>query len=70
MPCLDRLMAPVILVYPVMFLYRQSLELSIKNLIELAWRLLDKEETSDPGSHNLEVLWKMWAPPLSGRAWT
>lgn len=41
------------LVYPVMFLYRQYLELIAKNLIRNAWALLDEDEIDDLGSHDL-----------------
>ncbi len=47
------------LVYPVMALYRHSLELRISNLIQLAWRLLDKAQSEDLHSHNLLSLWQL-----------
>jgi hypothetical protein len=56
------------LVYPVMFMYRHSLELNIKNLIQLAWRFLDKEASSDLGSHHLVRLWQICRPLLEETA--
>jgi len=45
------------LVYPILFLYRQYLELQLKELIRQARRLLD-EEGEFPKIHNIEHLWK------------
>lgn len=47
------------LVYPVMFLYRQFLELSIKGLIRSAWTLFDIETSDDLGSHDLRRYWRV-----------
>jgi len=57
-----------LLVYPIMFMYRHSLELSIKNLIQLAWQLLNKEASNDLGSHNLVTLWRICRPLLEEAA--
>lgn len=46
-----------LLVYPIMFLYRQYLELTIKSLIKSAWRLLDKPEDNKLDSHDLIRYW-------------
>ncbi|MEO8767579.1 MAG: hypothetical protein ABI363_04460 [Nitrosospira sp.] len=46
------------LVYPIMFMYRQYLELMVKNIIRLAWKLLDEEEDDDLGSHDISMYWK------------
>lgn len=45
------------LVYPIMFLYRQYLELTIKSLIRSAWRLLDEEESDPLRSHDINRYW-------------
>src|SRR5712691_2566119 len=48
------------LVYPIVFLYRQYLELSLKYLVREGNRLLDFEsgsKTGFPGSHRFETLW-------------
>jgi len=47
------------LVYPVMFLYRQYLELSIKHLISNSWRLLDEAESDDLSSHDIRRYWRI-----------
>ncbi len=47
------------LVYPVMFLYRQYLELMIKNLIRNSWSLLDEDENDDLGRHDLRRYWRL-----------
>jgi hypothetical protein len=47
------------LVYPVMFLYRQYLELMIKSLIRNAWKLLDEDEGDDLSSHDIKAYWKI-----------
>jgi hypothetical protein len=47
------------LVYPIMFLYRQSLELTIKNLIRRAWLLLDEDETDDLAQHDIQKYWTL-----------
>lgn len=46
------------LVYPIVFLYRQYLELSLKDLIQDAFRLLD-DPTPFPKTHRLDELWKL-----------
>lgn len=45
------------LVYPVMFLYRQYLELSIKNLIFMSWRLLNITSDDDLRAHDIKRYW-------------
>lgn len=47
------------LVYPVMFLYRQYLELAIKNLIRKSWKLLGRDSTDDLGLHDIKKYWGM-----------
>lgn len=47
------------LVYPIMFLYRQYLELTIKCLIRKAWSLLNENEADDLGSHDIRRYWRM-----------
>ncbi|HSW17217.1 MAG TPA: hypothetical protein VLJ86_08330, partial [Ramlibacter sp.] len=47
------------LVYPVMFLYRQFLELAIKGLIRSARFLFDEEGKDDLGSHDLRRYWRV-----------
>jgi hypothetical protein len=47
------------LVYPVMYLYRQYLELMIKNLIRHAWMLLDEQEHDPLDSHDIKRYWTM-----------
>ena len=46
------------LVYPVLFLYRQYLELQFKDLIRQARRLLDKPSTF-PKGHHIGKLWQV-----------
>ena len=46
------------LVYPVVFLYRQYLELAIKDLIRQAGELLSDPE-SCPKNHRIDELWKL-----------
>lgn len=46
------------LVYPVVFLYRQYLELAIKNLIQKGRKLQDGNETI-PQGHKIHELWKV-----------
>jgi hypothetical protein len=45
------------LVYPVMFLYRQYLELMIKCLIRNTWKLLDEDESDNLSSHDIKRYW-------------
>jgi hypothetical protein len=45
------------LLYPVMFLYRQYLELAIKNLIFMCWRLLEIVPDDDLGAHDIKRYW-------------
>jgi len=47
------------LVYPVMFLYRHYLELTIKGLIVVAWRLLDIAAEDDLQTHDIRHYWAM-----------
>jgi len=51
------------LVYPILFLYRQYLELSIKDLIQDARRLLDKVEPLRM-THRIDDLWRTCAALL------
>ena len=46
------------LVFPILFLYRQYLELSIKNLIQKGRQLQDISEPT-PGGHRIHDLWKV-----------
>jgi hypothetical protein len=46
-----------LVVYPAVFLYRQYLELQIKDLIRVSYMLLDKREDF-PLHHRLKDLWK------------
>ncbi|HKS73011.1 MAG TPA: hypothetical protein VJQ82_07420 [Terriglobales bacterium] len=60
----DRLVAQIVdeqrhqdlLVYPIVFLYRQYLELAIKGLIRQSQRLLD-EPVQIPQNHQIDQLW-------------
>jgi hypothetical protein len=52
-----------VLVYPILFLYRQFLELQIKELIRLANRLLDKSD-GVPKHHRISALWATCRPML------
>lgn len=45
------------LLYPVMFLYRHYLELAIKNLIFMSWRLLSIEPDDDLRAHDIQRYW-------------
>jgi hypothetical protein len=47
-----------ILVYPIVFLYRQYLELALKDLIRQARRLLDDPEPY-PNNHRIDQLWAL-----------
>lgn len=47
------------LVYPIMFMYRQYLELMVKNLIRRAWILLDEKESDDLGGHDIKRYWEL-----------
>lgn len=51
------------LVYPIVFLYRQYLELRLKELILVSSRLLD-QEVRIPKEHNLLSLWKKARPNI------
>lgn len=46
------------LVYPIFFLYRQYLELAIKDLLRDVLRLQDKQD-SVPVTHNIDHLWRI-----------
>ena len=46
------------LVYPVMFLYRHYLELSVKNLIFMSWSLLHIEPDDDLRAHDIRQYWR------------
>lgn len=54
-----------VLVYPIVFNYRQYVELSLKSIIVDARRLLD-EPGSAPLTHNLLTLWNTARPLLLG----
>lgn len=56
-----------ILVYPIIFLYRQYLELLLKDLIRLS-RILLKQSESHPYHHNLHNLWLL-AEELLFKLW-
>ncbi|MCE5237149.1 hypothetical protein LLH23_01485 [bacterium] len=45
------------LLYPILFLYRQYLELAIKSLIRSAWELLDEEPGDSLRSHDIGKHW-------------
>jgi hypothetical protein len=45
-----------ILVYPIVFMYRQYLELRLKWLIQVSYDLLDRE-LDFPRTHKLDILW-------------
>jgi hypothetical protein len=51
------------LVYPIVFLYRQYLELRLKELILVSGRLLDRDQTVPP-HHDLLGLWRRVRPNL------
>jgi len=51
------------LVYPIMFLYRQYIELRLKELIKVSGRLLDKDPKI-PQHHDLMLLWQKVRPNL------
>jgi hypothetical protein len=56
------------LVYPIVFLYRQYLELNLKYLVREGNRLLDvtpKSKTGFSGGHDLSFLWKECSAVLS-----
>ena len=53
-----------ILVFPIVFLYRQYLELSLKRLISLGNELLDKN-SDFPKKHELDKLWNICKPILT-----
>jgi len=51
------------LVYPIVFLYRQYLELRLKELIHVSSRLLD-QNIDIPRDHNLVLLWSKVSPNI------
>lgn len=51
------------LVYPIVFLYRQYLELRVKELIHISSRLLD-QNIDIPRDHNLLSLWRKVSPNI------
>ena len=53
-----------VLVYPIVFLYRQYIELRLKQLIQSGKELLDKEPKF-PKKHELDILWNEFRPILS-----
>lgn len=55
----DERQHPERLVYPIVFLYRHSLELCLKRLIEFGWKLVGKPQASEIlASHSLVKLWR------------
>jgi hypothetical protein len=52
------------LVYPIIFSYRHFIELSLKEIISYATRLLDKPR-SVPATHDLAALWNTAEPLLN-----
>jgi hypothetical protein len=56
------------LVYPIAFLYRQYLELRLKELIFVSSRLLD-QDARIPKTHNLVSLWRQARPNIEA-VWT
>lgn len=56
------------LVYPIAFLYRQYLELRLKELIFVSSALLSKD-AKVPTTHNLDSLWKQARPNIEA-VWT
>jgi hypothetical protein len=57
------------LVYPIIFMYRQHLELQLKSIILHARNLLQKTETGHPTHHKLDFLWSL-AKDLARQVWT
>ena len=53
------------LVFPIVFNYRQYIELQSKQLIRVGHRLLDKHEPF-PRTHNLQALWSICRALISG----
>lgn len=49
-----------ILVYPIVFLYRQYLELTLKLLIEITFKLADESHMKIPKKHDLSLLWNLF----------
>lgn len=45
------------LVYPICFLFRQYLELRLKEILKEGWKLLERDEKV-PATHNIVLLWK------------
>lgn len=56
------------LVYPIVFLYRQHLELILKSVIKSARQLLRTEEQGHPTHHKLKDLWPL-AKELRKKIW-
>ena len=52
------------LVYPIVFNYRQYIELQSKQMIRIGHRLLEKQEPF-PRTHNLRALWSICRPLIS-----
>lgn len=55
------------LIYPIVFLYRQYLELLLKRILQDGFLLLEKEQ-SYPKTHNLVQLWNQ-AKAVMGQIW-
>ncbi|WP_156815777.1 hypothetical protein [Thioalkalivibrio sp. ALJ24] len=55
-------------VYPIVFMYRQHLELQLKGIILLARRLLQRPEEGHPTHHKLNCLWSL-AKGLARDVW-
>ena len=56
------------LVYPIVFMYRQHLELQLKSIILHARKLLQKPEEGHPTHHKLNCLWSL-AKGLTREVW-
>lgn len=56
------------LIYPIVFLYRQHLELILKSIIKSARNLLQTEEQGHPTHHKIKDLWPL-AKGLRKKVW-
>src|SRR4051812_27294719 len=50
-----------VLVYPIVFMYRQAIEISLKRLIVIGTQLIDRP-TEVPRHHRLVLLWRQCRP--------
>ena len=55
------------LVYPLIFCYRQFIELRIKELLIMSYKYLDDSEKDFPDKHNLMELWSIYRTKLLPR---